>query len=232
MGHVLYCAGTTSDFRQRPFDTMEAHVSLLGHVLRTKDFDSLTYLSSTRVYIRSELTAEDAVIPVLPGDPGDLFNLSKLAGEALCRQSGRAGVRAVRLSNVVGEDFQSDNFVFSLMRDAVQTGHILLQTALDSDKDYIHIDDAVALILSVSRHGKKSVYNVASGNNLSHGEIIEAIRAVIPATLAVAPDAISVRFAPIDIGLVVSEFDFKPRSIVQYIKDLARIFPATAGPSS
>jgi nucleoside-diphosphate-sugar epimerase len=230
LGHVLYCAGTTSDFRQRPFDTIDAHVSLLSHVLRAADFESLTYLSSTRVYIRAESTAEDAVLPVLPSDPGDLFNLSKLAGEALCQQSGRAGVRAVRLSNVLGEDFQSDNFVFSLMRDARQSGSIHLQTTLDSEKDYIHIDDAVELILNIARRGKNPVYNVASGKNLSNREVVEAIQTAIPCTLVVDSAANSIRFAPIDTGLIKSEFQFKPRSIPQYIEELARIAPAVAVP--
>ena len=35
LGHVIYCIGLTADFRQRPFDTVRAHVCFLAEVLET-----------------------------------------------------------------------------------------------------------------------------------------------------------------------------------------------------
>jgi nucleoside-diphosphate-sugar epimerase len=58
LGHVFYCAGLTADFRQRPYDTVEAHVALLSNVLQQASFLSLTYLSSTRVYAGASTTDE------------------------------------------------------------------------------------------------------------------------------------------------------------------------------
>lgn len=50
LGQVIYCAGLTADFAARPFDTVEAHVTLLARVLQESDFTHLLYLSSTRLY--------------------------------------------------------------------------------------------------------------------------------------------------------------------------------------
>ena len=50
LGRVFYCAGLTGDFAVRPFDTVEAHVTLLAQVLAKARFERLIYLSSTRLY--------------------------------------------------------------------------------------------------------------------------------------------------------------------------------------
>src|SRR5437868_14664917 len=54
LGNIIYCIGLTADFRTRPFDTVEAHVCKLNELLKRGRFDSLLYLSSTRVYIHSK----------------------------------------------------------------------------------------------------------------------------------------------------------------------------------
>jgi len=35
-GHVIYCIGLTADFRQKPFETIEAHVSKLAEVAQPR----------------------------------------------------------------------------------------------------------------------------------------------------------------------------------------------------
>jgi len=51
LGDVIYCIGLTADFRSRPFDTVTAHVCKLLTILQECRFDSLLYLSSTRLYM-------------------------------------------------------------------------------------------------------------------------------------------------------------------------------------
>ena len=50
LGTAIYCIGLTSDFRVRPLDSARAHVSVLVDCLENAEFDSLLYLSSTRIY--------------------------------------------------------------------------------------------------------------------------------------------------------------------------------------
>lgn len=213
LGHVIYAIGLTADFRQRPFDTVQAHVSLLAEVLQRSDFSSLLYLSSTRIYARSPVAREDVELAVQPQDPSDLYNLSKLMGESLCLSCSRSGVRVARLSNVVGgEDADSLNFVPSLLREA-RSGRILLQTAPDSAKDYIHIDDVADLLPRIATQGRERLYNVASGVQTRHAQWTEHLAGLTGCRIEVEPGAPAVSFAPIDITRIRQEFGFAPRPV-------------------
>ena len=286
LGHAIYSIGITADFRRRPHDTVTAHVTKLQEVLTRTSFDSLVYLSSTRVYARcaspdehfdsatrSELLpdsrscslpsagrvreegsvasqfhllppspalpaegrenespnygklflasppahpwpgiSEETAIPVLPSDFSDLYNLSKLMGESIALASSPR-VRVARLSNVVGPDFDSDNFILSVIRDCVRNGHVELKTSLDSAKDYVSVDDVAALLLQLGPTGSHSIYNVASGVNTTHGEITRELTQLTGATVSVADASPTITFPRIDIRRAASEFHFTPRRL-------------------
>lgn len=213
LGHVIYCIGLTADFRTRPFDTMRAHVAVLSDVLEKADFDSLLYLSSTRVYGRSEVGSEASMITVDVSAPSDLYNISKLAGESLCLSCGRPSVRIARVSNIVGNDLTSDNFIFTLVRESL-TGRIKLQSALSSAKDYILLDDVVALLTRIAAGGSERIYNVASGSNITHQEITDRLVASTGCELVIGIDAVSQNFPTIDVTRITKEFDFRPGSVL------------------
>lgn len=223
LGHVMYCVGLTADFRTRPFDTVHAHVSLLADVLEKAEFDSLLYLSSTRVYARSASGKESAPLAVDVSDPSDLYNLSKLAGESLCRSCNRPGVKIARLSNVIGRDLHSGNFLFALIREAI-SGHIELQTDPDSEKDYILLDDVVALLPRIATEGKGWLYNVASGANISHRAIVELLVKLTGCEMSVRPGAPKIVFPGIDVDQLRTEFAFTPASLLESIPDLVARF--------
>ena len=177
LGHVFYCAGLTADFRTRPFETIDAHISFAAEVLRAADFDSFLYCSSTRVYAGCERAVETARLSVDPADPGDLYNLSKLMGEAACLALPRPEVRVARLSNVFGDDPTSDNFLNSVLCAAVRDGRVVLQSDPGSSKDYVAVEDAAEAMVRIALHGAERLYNVAAGRNTSHGEILASLRA-------------------------------------------------------
>ena len=137
LGHVIYCIGLTADFRHRTFDTMEVHVGLLSSFLRRSEYESFLYLSSARIYQSCALGEETAVVTVNPANPSDLYNISKLAGESLCLTLERPNVRVARLSNVYSPDLHSENFLTSVITDAVRKRHVRLRTSRDSEKDYV-----------------------------------------------------------------------------------------------
>ena len=208
LGHVVYCIGLTADFREKPFATVDAHVCTLANLLEKAEFDSFLYLSSTRVYAGSALGREDAALTVDPNRPEDIFNLSKLTGESLCLSSPRPQVRIARLSNVFGNDFSSDNFLTSLLRDVVVRNRIELRTALDSEKDYVSVDDVVSVLPAISESGTHRVYNVASGVNTTHRDIVGALQRETGCQVDVLPDAPVTRFPPIAVDRIRREFDF------------------------
>jgi nucleoside-diphosphate-sugar epimerase len=219
LGHLIYCVGLTADFRSRPFDTVRAHVTLLAEVLERAHFDSLLYLSSTRVYAGSAAADEGQRISVDVSDPSDLYNVSKLAGEALCRSCGRSGVKVARLSNVVGYKPGSSDFLSSLIREAC-SGRIELRSNPASSKDYILLEDVVTLLPKIASEGKSWLYNVAAGHNVTHDEIVRRLVDLTGCELVVEPRAPRLEFPCIDTARIRSEFDFQPGMVLNVLPQL------------
>ncbi len=199
LGNVIYAIGLTADFRSRPFETMDAHVGRLIEVLREGKFESFTYLSSTRVYQKSASSHEDATLAVAPGDASDLYNISKLAGEAACLALDNPRVRVARLSNVYGPDMDTTNFFASVIADAV-AGHLHLVSDPESEKDFVPVDMVARALRQIALSGGERIYNVASGVNFTHGALAEHLRALTGCQLTIAPDAPRTVFPRIEIG--------------------------------
>jgi nucleoside-diphosphate-sugar epimerase len=210
LGHVIYCAGTTADFRTRPFDTIEAHVSLPSRLMEKANFDSFLYLSSTRVYQRCASTLESTEIVVLPEDYSDLYNISKIMGESICLNSGRKAVRIARLSNILGFFPKNRNFVDCLLEEALTSGQINLQSAPTSAKDYLFIDDVVAVLEKICLSGEQRIYNVASGVNLTNERIIDMIKNKIACQVHFSKNVPTITFPLINNKRLVDEFAFLP----------------------
>lgn len=224
LGDVYYCIGMTSDFRERPFETVEAHVSYLARLLSQARFERLIYLSSTRVYGDHGGTAEDASMIVQPRPMSDLYNLSKLLGESLCFNARRPGVKVVRMSNVYGPDFSSRNFFASLILEGLERGAIELGTAADSGKDYIHVADVVPALVAMLRDGKYDLYNLAAGQNVANGALVDAIARVLNVPWSVRPGALVFDFPAIDVRRLRSEFPFNPRSALDDVPALCALY--------
>ena len=218
LGHVIYCIGLTADFRSRPFDTVEAHVCALAQILQHGDFESLTYLSSARVYINcnQSLVNEYAVIPVHPFDRDELYTLTKLTGERLCLSSGKK-TKIVRLSNAYGKNMNPDNFLQQVLKTITTEKVLSLQASLSSAKDYIHIEDAAALIIKIATIGREAAYNVGSGTNTSNEEIINEFKRHFDFSLDVSNIGKEIIFPELDINRIKNEFNYVPKNILKDI---------------
>lgn len=230
LGVIFYCIGLTADFRQRPLETVDAHVCILNRLLREASFDRLVYLSSTRVYagLKGPVN-EDARLTVNPNDLSDLYNISKLMGESACLQSGR-NTAIARLSNVVGPDFSSDNFIFSLIREARENKLIRLQSAAESVKDFILLEDAVRAIIALGEHtDPRPIYNIASGRALSNEQLCEAIAGIENCKWEVAPKAALLSFPDIDISRARMDLGLMPGDVLDSLEDLICLYKKKKG---
>ena len=205
-GHVIDCVGITGDFRDRPLDTAEAHVGLVARCLARLSCDSFLLLSSTRVYARAGVTHEGAVLPVTPADPSDLYNLTKLAGEALCLADQRDSVRVARLSNVYGAAMPAETFFGQVLREGRATGGVLFREGPASAKDYVSLAAVVRLLPAIAVSGRARIYNLASGKNTSHAAIASALRQACGWQTRFMPDAPTVRQPLIDTARLTAEF--------------------------
>jgi nucleoside-diphosphate-sugar epimerase len=228
LGHVIYAIGVTADFRVRPFDTMAAHVTAVTEILSQAEFKSLTYLSSTRVYGGANSGREDAHFDVDPASPDDLYNLSKLAGEAVCHAHPNQAVRIARLSNVIGLDPESANFVPTLLRSAINDKSIALRTGPASQKDYICIDDVVAALRRIALGGTHRIYNVAAGRNTSNRQITGTIADLTGCSVHYAEQADVISFPEIDTTRIIEAFEgtgtsWSPKSLSEQLELLVKL---------
>ena len=219
-GHVISCIGLTGNFRTRPLDAAEAHVGVTARCLAQLHCASFLYLSSTRVYARVICTREDAPLACVPADPSDLYNVTKLAGEALCLADPRAGTRVVRLSNVYGSPSGDDTFLGEVISAGRDFGRVVFRQAPESEKDYISMADVVRLLPCIALRGRHRTYNLAAGCNVSHRDIAATLSTALGWRTEFLPDAPAVRFMPIDIGRLTEAFE--PPS-TDFLSELARL---------
>ncbi len=229
LGNVIYCIGVTSDYRQRPFDTVEAHVSCLNSFLHQATFDSFLYLSSSRLYKNSAHTREESPISVVPNDPDELYNISKVMGESTCLSLPNKQIRVARLSNVCGNDFESSNFLYALCKEAVRNEAIFLKDSLESERDYIMVEDVVESLLMIATHGQHRTYNVASGCNLKNIQIAEILNEITGYPITVSQEAKVIKFPSISIERLEGEFNFSPRSVLDCYRKLVENFISKRG---
>lgn len=223
LGHVFYALGV-DNVGDDPFGAFDAHVGHLRHILQNCEFHSLTYFSSTRLYLNAPESVEHARLIVDPVDPGRLYNATKIAGEMLCLAAERPQIRVVRISNVVGFAPRGINFIPALIKDALSKREINVTIDPSSSKDYVSLQDAVDLILKVAAAGRSRLYNIGSGVNLTAGEIVAHIERCTGAKAAWQQGAPVVRYAPLAIDRLANEFPFKAMSVLQMLPEICAQF--------
>lgn len=222
-GMMVWAAGLTADFRQRPFDTVAAHVGDLSRVISRGGVEGILYFSSTRVYMRAAAANEVEALPTLPMDPSDLYNLTKLAGEALCLSAGLARVKIARLSNIIGpREATRRTFLGALCREAL-AGQIVLQSAPHSVKDYLWIDDAAAILAQMATDDSEGIFNVASGRQIAHLTWAQALSHHTKAALEI-PDLLpETSFAPIDITRMAARYGPARHDPLNYLSTMLSV---------
>lgn len=219
LGDVIYCIGLTGDFRDRPYDAVEAHVCKLLDVVRNCAFDSILYLSSARVYIRNHgLAREEDDLSVNPLHFDDLYNLSKATGESIVLSLGAKG-RVARPSDVYGAG-QNGTFLSSILQEAERHGTITLRSSLQSSRDYVSVIDIAEMLVKVALQGQRRIYNLASGTPVTHAAVTEAIARLTGCTVTVAEDAPHVVLPQIDTDRIRTEFGFRPAHVLDQLPSL------------
>jgi nucleoside-diphosphate-sugar epimerase len=219
LGHVFYCAGLTGDYLARAADTVEAHVSLLARVLQSEQWDSLVYLSSTRLYDglpAGHLASEADLLPVAPQVPRHLFDLTKLAGESLCHALGQGRARVARLASVYDSPADPNGFLPALLRQVAQTprgGVLTVDSNAQSERDYVHLPDVLRALVDIAQRGKQTVYNVASGENVSNARLADWVAQGTGRQLQFRAGLSGKGSAVVDIRRLREDFGWQPSAL-------------------
>ena len=161
-------------------------------------------------------------------NPSDLYNISKAMGESLSLACGKK-TRVVRLSNVYGDDLTSENFLPSVIKDALSKKKVTLQTSADSAKDYVNIRDVVDGLINIATKGKHTIYNLASGVNVSNQQLMDRISQLTGCDVEFEREAPTVSFPRINIDRMRTEFDFRPSNLLADITALVESYRRCGG---
>lgn len=176
LGKLYYCIGLTADYARNPAATFEAHSAYLVRLLERARFDSLVYLSSTRLYDGLAEARENAPLNISVTNPRHLYDLTKATGEhfTLLHSQGRG--RVARLASVYDAAPDATGFLPDLFRQLARERQFSLDSAPNISRDYVHIDDVIAALTAIIESGQpETIYNVASGENVSNADLVAAI---------------------------------------------------------
>ena len=175
LGVVYFCAGLTADYDQRPFDTVEAHASLVSEILRAGRYERLVYLSSTRLYDGLRKSRVDEAEPLVfdTTDPRRVYDLSKALGENLTMTRADGRGRVARLSNVYDWADGSPGFLSEWLIRARTAHELTLNSSPAIARDYIHLDEVVTALIAIAASPDATIVNVASGELVTNREIAE-----------------------------------------------------------
>jgi nucleoside-diphosphate-sugar epimerase len=218
LGHVIWCAGVTAEFRTRPLDTVAAHVGDLERLLSGAAVDSVVYLSTTRFYRGDGVASESDALRLDPADPDQLYDASKVAGEALVLASGVPAL-VLRLANVYGVDPGSQNFLPSIIEAALRDGTATLRSSLDSSRNYVGVTDVATATLGLMDAGARGIYNVA-GERVSHREIAERLTELTGCSIQVDPGAPTAIAPDISIARLRATIEFEPEPLLDALPRL------------
>ena len=243
LGHVLYCAGLTADFAARPFAAVEAHASLLNRVLHGAQFDSLVYLSSTRLYdgLGDVQASEDLPLALSPNNPRHLYDLSKALGESMCVAASGGRARVARLSCVWSEQADAAGFLPELLcrvmaaRRADRAGpapRLHVDSSAQFERDYVHIDDVVDALIALLQGGASKIYNVAGGRNIANAQLFERLGAAAGCSIVATQTHMQTHTQPaappprVCISRIAGEFGWRPRDTLARLTQIVEQEPA------
>ena len=210
LGNVIYCIGTHQASKD-PDKALDGNLNILSKVLLNNKFQTFTYLSSIRVYSSNKKTNEEANIITDNKEKDIYFKTLKLAAENLCLQSNNPRIKIVRISNIFGPNFKNQKYLLpSLIRNTKSKKRILITINKNTKKNYLHIDDAIRVILQIIFKGKKRLYNVASDEMISINNIIKLIKKDYKINVYFNKKGKNKSENKINISRIKNEFNFRP----------------------
>lgn len=224
LGNVIYCVGS-DNWKKFPEQGFESNLGHLKEILFNNKFKSFLFLSSTRIYVNNKSTKENSFIKINSSNQNDFYNLLKLTSESICLNTNKQNIKIIRLSNVLGNNFDSPLVFPSLVRDAIKKNEITLFINKNSTKDYIHINDVINLIFKIIKFGKKKIYNLASGKNITLLKIAKLIQKQTMCKIKFKNQFTLIEEPKININSIKKEFKFKPKeNIKQQIENIIENF--------
>ena len=219
---LIYAIGMTANFRKNFNRTINAHINILVDVVEWNKFRHLIYLSSTRLYSNNLSSGESTDVRISGLNKDDFYNASKILGEMYSLHECNQPVSVLRLSNVIGNDYRSENFLTSAVREAKYTGHLELRSNKNVEKDFILLEDVLEVVARVIYQPVGGVLNVASGTNLKLYKIAKIVSSLTGARLSCREVGAGTGFPSIDITKLTEIYNFHPQSVESKLEKIVK----------
>lgn len=209
LGNIIYCIGS-DNWATDQYNSFKANVGFIPEITCNNNFNSFTFLSTTRIYKNAKDTKEDSSFDICPKNTDDYYNIKKILGESFLL-SQKKKFNIIRLSNIYGDNYKSPLVLPRLINDAIKIKKINLTINKNSKKDFLSINDAVEIIYKISKVSKGEIYNVASGKMYSLIEIAKEIQKYTECKIILKNQYIKVKEPKININKIRKKFNFKPK---------------------
>jgi len=194
----------------------------LIEVVRGLDDARVVFASSSTVYGNA---GDPIKRETQQAAPLSIYALTKYMGEhtlALYRELYGFDWVALRLFNVYGPRQSPDhpyaNVTCKFAHAAATGGGVKLYGDGEQSRDFVHVDDVVTALLTVSDGSRERVYNVGTGEDTSIRRLLEAVKGLAEHDLPVEqhdPWPNDIRQIRADVSRLEDEFGFRPRVSVE-----------------
>ena len=204
---IVHLAGLShvGDSWQRPGDYLRINFGGTRNLLRAAEGRTVVFASSSEVYGRVP-DDEQPIAEDRPLDPRSPYAMTKACAERLALD---AGAIVARSFNALGAG-QARHFAlpsFAAQLADVEGGRsrpVLRVGDLSPRRDFLHAADVAAgYRVLIERGDRGRVYNLASGEALSIGELLERLRAISGVRVTLERD--EARLRPIDLPLLTGD---------------------------
>lgn len=143
----------------------------IGKAIEKQNVAHLVYISADAVYPLYRGVVSESTSP----DPADIYGAMHLTREQIFR-SLQVPIAILRSTLVYGAGDPHNSYGPNrLRRMAHKEGKITLFGKGEERRDYIFIDDVVALIIKAVEHRSQGLLNLATGTSISYFELAEKI---------------------------------------------------------
>lgn len=224
LGIVIYAAGH-GDCKNNPQKVFHSNLGYLIDVIEKGTFDKFIYISSTRVYMNQESSEENCDVTICHDDDRALFNLTKLTAENLVLSILDSAI-VVRPSNVYGLALNSTLFLPSIVRNAINNGHVDMYVPQNYSKDYVSVDNVADAIyrLSYSDQLEERIYNIASGRNVSALEIAGILEKETSCSITWHESSPNEHFSIVTLNNLNEIYDYRPSCVLKDLTDMISRF--------
>jgi nucleoside-diphosphate-sugar epimerase len=211
--NIIYCIGSDNWIKD-PSGSYEANLGIVPKIIFNNKYTSFTFISSTRVYLGhgKKKTNEKSSVHINPNIRNFYFNSLKLTAESLCLSLPNKKIKVVRISNLFGDNFTNQIYLLpTLIRNSTKNKKINILINKKSSKDFIHIHEALDVLIKIIKKGKYRLYNIASGKNIELSKISQKIKKITSCKVDYKNQNKLIKEPIIDISRIKKEFNFKAK---------------------